>query len=83
MTESHKRSIVKAITWRFLATLTTMILVFIFTGSLALAGSIGIFDVIIKLMVYYSHERAWNRISWGKHLLKSFKKNNQKRRQSK
>ena len=66
MTEFRKRSFVKAISWRIIATSTTMALVFFFTGELALATSVGILDVISKLILYYGHERSWNLINWGK-----------------
>ncbi len=66
MTENHSRSIVKAFSWRIIATLTTMILVFIFTKQWVLTLSVGFFDITSKLIFYYLHERAWNRINWGK-----------------
>jgi uncharacterized membrane protein len=43
-----------------------MILVLIFTGQWVLSLSIGIFEVISKFILYYTHERIWNRIYWGK-----------------
>jgi uncharacterized membrane protein len=66
MTENHSRSLAKAISWRFFATITTMVLVYIFTRQLVLSLSIGIFDIVSKLILYYLHERIWNRIYWGK-----------------
>ena len=62
------RSIAKTITFRILATITTMVLVFIFTGSLELAGTIGALDIVSKLALYYFHERAWIHIAWGREL---------------
>lgn len=63
--DTHKRSIAKAVSWRIIATIVTMALVLIFTGSLALAGTVGFFDVVLKLIIYYLHERSWSKISWG------------------
>jgi len=63
--DSRKRSIVKTITFRIIASITTMILVFIFTDNFTLAGIIGILDLISKLAIYYLHERVWNKTSWG------------------
>lgn len=63
--DTHKRSIAKAFTFRIIATITTVILVLIFTNSLALAGIIGILDLSSKLILYYIHERAWDKVSWG------------------
>ncbi len=64
--EKSKRSIAKAITWRFVATTITVLLVLIFTGELVLAGSVGAADVISKLIAYYIHERAWDRVDYGR-----------------
>ena len=64
--ESHIRSILKGVTWRIVATLTTMILAFIFTGSVDTALKIGFFEVIAKIIFYYLHERAWLSIEWGR-----------------
>ncbi len=65
MAETKKRSLLKTITWRITATLTVMILVFIFTGRIDFMLSIGIFDVIFKAVLYFVHERVWNKITWG------------------
>jgi adenylylsulfate kinase len=59
------RSLVKSITWRILATLTTMLLVWIAFGRIDKAIGVGIIEFILKLIVYYGHERAWARVSWG------------------
>jgi uncharacterized membrane protein len=66
MREFHKRSVVKAICWRFLATLTTMVVVFVFTKRLTLAMGVGAVEVVVKILLYYFHERVWNWIGWGK-----------------
>lgn len=65
MYETHKRSIMKGITWRFIASLTTMSVVFLATGDLALVASVGLIDVTAKVFFYYLHERTWGRIHWG------------------
>lgn len=65
-TEKHSRSILKSITWRVTATLTTGILVWIFTRDLTIALSLAGVEVVIKIIIYYFHERAWNAVDWGK-----------------
>ena len=65
MTESHSRSIAKGVTWRVVASGTTMLIVFIMTGNLELVASVGAVDVTIKILFYYLHERAWGRVHWG------------------
>ncbi|MFT4662020.1 MAG: putative membrane protein [Patiriisocius sp.] len=64
--ENIKRSITKTISWRVIGTITTMIISYIITGTLALAFSIGIIELISKMALYFFHERAWNKIEWGK-----------------
>lgn len=60
--ETHVRSIAKAISWRIVATLTTMLLVFVFTGNLVVSGSVGLTELLSKIFIYYVHERIWNSI---------------------
>ncbi len=64
--DTHFRSVVKALSWRFLATTITMVVAWIITDSLTIAAEIGVADTIIKLAVYYLHERLWFKIPLGK-----------------
>ena len=70
--ETKKRSILKAISWRTWATMTTAVLVFIFTGRFALAVTIGLLEVIAKMVLYFFHERLWQRIGYGKKEIPAF-----------
>ncbi len=64
--ESNGRSVIKTISWRFWATLTTAALVFAFTGKIEIALAIGGIEVVLKLILYFFHERAWNKIPFGR-----------------
>jgi uncharacterized membrane protein len=64
--ENVKRSFLKTITWRIIASLTTMTLVLIFTGKFSLAIGVGIFDFLLKMIFYYAHERIWNKFGYGR-----------------
>ena len=66
MIDSHKRSVVKSISWRLGGTCATMVVVFMFTHKPTLTLGIGLFDLIAKMIVYYLHERVWERVRWGK-----------------
>lgn len=66
LTESHARSIAKTFSWRLFATVITFSVSWALTGRVTLAAEIGIADTLVKLFAYYSHERAWNRTSFGK-----------------
>ncbi len=62
--ESHIRSIVKGISWRLVATIDTILVVLLVTClfgecSLELAGMIAGAEFILKLLIYYVHERIW------------------------
>jgi adenylylsulfate kinase len=64
--ESHRRSVVKALTWRVTATLVTTLVVYLFTRQVALAMGVGFVDAAIKILAYYLHERLWNRMNFGR-----------------
>ncbi|MDY3200906.1 MAG: DUF2061 domain-containing protein [Arcobacter sp.] len=66
MHEKPYRSVVKAISWRTVGTLDTMIVSYFVTGNLIMAASIGSIEVITKMILYYFHERAWNKLSFGR-----------------
>ena len=66
MHEKPYRSVVKAVSWRTVGTLDTMIVSYFVTGNLIMAASIGSIEVITKMALYYFHERAWNKLSFGK-----------------
>ena len=66
LVDTHLRSVVKGIVWRILASLATVILVYIFTRELVIAFEVGAVEVIAKLLLYYGHERLWNIIKWGR-----------------
>jgi adenylylsulfate kinase len=70
--ETKYRSLAKAITWRIIATLTTVILVYIFFGRLELAAAVGGLEVILKLIFNFLHERAWLFIKFGKKKVEPF-----------
>ena len=65
LTESPLRSAVKGVTWRLVATFTTILIVYFITGEQAKALQIGAIEFVTKFVVYYFHERAWVRISFG------------------
>ena len=59
---NRKSSIIKSITLRIIATLTTILLVYIFSGEIVLAGYAGLTDMVIKLILHYIYDRAWFKI---------------------
>jgi adenylylsulfate kinase len=65
-TDTHYRSVIKAISWRAGGTVVTCIVAWLLTGSLDLAARIGLLDTVIKIGAFYAHERFWNRLDFGK-----------------
>jgi uncharacterized membrane protein len=67
--ESHLRSVIKGFTWRVIAFIDTMVMALLvtwildgkphFEAGLTIAG----FEFVIKIAIYYFHERAWQ-IGW-------------------
>lgn len=66
MHEKAYRSVVKTVSWRVLGTIDTMVISYLITGSLIMAASIGSIEVVTKMILYYFHERAWNKINIGR-----------------
>lgn len=66
MKEKHYRSIVKAISYRITGTIATVLITFIITRKVEFALSIALADVITKILIYYVHERTWNKIKLGR-----------------
>jgi len=63
--ESRLRSVLKAVSWRVLATLTTMVIAYIIIGDIRNALKIGAVEVVAKMFIYYFHERAWAQVPLG------------------
>ena len=62
--ESHLRSLIKGISWRIIATTDTILVVLVITCILGdcsteEALTIGAAEFLVKLIVYYIHERIW------------------------
>ena len=64
--ERAYRSIIKAFSWRITATLTTVVIAYFITGQVKAALSIGFFEFFAKMLLYYFHERLWNKINIGR-----------------
>ena len=62
---SHKRHLLKAITWRIIGTIDTIILSYIISGSIKIGFSIGAFELLSKMILYYIHERVWYKSNFG------------------
>jgi uncharacterized membrane protein len=66
VTESPGRSLAKAISWRITGTADTFIISWLITGELLLASGIAATEVVTKIILFWIHERAWNKVRWGR-----------------
>ncbi len=64
--EKPIRSVAKALSWRVIGTIDTLVISYILTGEMSIAASIASIDFITKMILYFFHERLWNLIKWGK-----------------
>lgn len=57
--DSIKKSIYKTITWRIVAFIISVIIIFIFIGDFNQSFEIAVAGIIVTTIAYYFHERAW------------------------
>lgn len=57
--DTRIKSLLKGLSWRVIATSTTIVISYFITGDVSSAMSIGFIEFFGKLFLYYIHERAW------------------------
>ena len=65
-TETHVRSLAKAVSWRATGSLDTFIVAALITGSSKIAGGVALGEILTKMLLFYLHERVWALIPWGR-----------------
>ena len=66
VSDSHLRSISKAISWRIVGTIDTFVITLVITGNFVVAGSIASVESVSKIILYYLHERVWSKVALGR-----------------
>jgi len=64
--DTKKRSWTKSIVWRLIGILLLGLIAYLITSDLTEMTLITILFHTIRLVLYYYHERAWERIPWGR-----------------
>ncbi len=64
--ETHLRSLMKGMSWRVIATLVTTSVVWLISGEVSMALFAGLCDSLIKIGLFWGHERVWQTIAWGR-----------------
>jgi len=67
--ESKWRTIIKTASYRFWTSVFTVLLVYYYFGGIEKCLQIGGIEIGLKTLFYFFHERAWNKIKFGKKCL--------------
>jgi uncharacterized membrane protein len=67
--DGQPRTITKMISWRIIVNFSNFLVPYFVTGSLGKAATFFTIAVVINMMLFYLHERCWNRIAWGKKII--------------
>jgi uncharacterized membrane protein len=66
--DTHLRSVAKGMSWRIIATLVTTIVVWLISGEVSMALFAGASDSLVKIGLYWGHERLWQTVGWGREI---------------
>lgn len=66
--EKTLRSLGKVVTWRILVTITNFIGGYLASGSWMVGLGVVSFALVVNSILYFFHERAWNKIDAGKEI---------------
>jgi uncharacterized membrane protein len=68
MKVTKARSFAKALSYRIWGTLSSWAVVYVLTNKGSLATLVAFWETVVKVFIYYAHERGWNKISWGRNV---------------
>lgn len=66
MTELPSRSLVKTVSWRITGSGATFLISYLISGDFSIAGTIAVVQMFANTLLYFVHERIWNKITWGR-----------------
>ena len=66
MKVTKARSFTKSLSYRIFGTLSLFLVAYAITGKDSLSALIAFWETIVKVGIYYWHERIWNKITWGR-----------------
>jgi uncharacterized membrane protein len=66
MKVTKSRSFTKSLTYRVFGTVSSWAVVYAITGKGSLATLVAFWETVVKVAIYYIHERVWNGINWGR-----------------
>jgi uncharacterized membrane protein len=65
-TVSTKRSLFKSVTFRAAVIVTDLVVIYLITHRVDTTVSVTVFTNVASTILYFLHERVWNRIQWGR-----------------
>jgi uncharacterized membrane protein len=65
VSDTARRSLVKTISWRITGSGATFLISYAILGNVTISGTIAAIQLIFNTVLYFIHERIWNRIRWG------------------
>jgi len=68
LNDSNARSLAKTISWRITGSSATFLISYILSGDFVIAGSIALTQIVADTILYFVHERIWNKVDWGKNI---------------
>ena len=66
LSDTARRSLVKTISWRLTGSGATFLISYLIAENFAVAGTIAVIQLISNTLLYFLHERVWNKIGWGR-----------------
>ena len=64
--DTPRRSLIKTISWRLTGSSATFLISYMIAGDFSVAGTIAMIQLVANTVLYFVHERIWNRIRWGR-----------------
>ena len=65
MSDTTRRSLVKTISWRITGSGATFLISYAILGDATISGTIAAIQLTFNTVLYFIHERIWNKIHWG------------------
>jgi uncharacterized membrane protein len=65
MSDMPKRSLIKTISWRITGSTATFLISYAILGDVSVSGIIAAIQLTFNTILYFIHERVWNKIKWG------------------
>ncbi len=65
MSDTARRSLVKTVSWRITGSSATFTISYLVSDNFIVAGTIALIQLTANTILYFIHERIWNKIHWG------------------